>query len=271
MRTILDEIFESTRERVERLKRLTDTRALYERARAFRSRSERSRFLSALRNPASINVIAEFKRASPSKGVINDERDPAETAKRYEAAGATAISVLTEEKYFRGSLDDLRSVRAVTSLPVVRKDFIYDEFQIYEAADAGADAVLLIVAYLDIKRMKALIRTIEDELGMDALVEVHTREEMKIAADLGARLIGVNNRDLKTFEVSLDVSRDLVEFAPHGVTLVTESGLKSREDVEQLHRLGYSGFLVGEALMTSDDPGTALARFIGHASALPVK
>src|ERR671921_2139517 len=150
-----------------------------------------------------VNVIAEFKRASPSKGEIRGGASAGETARAYERGGAAAISVLTEEDYFRGSLEDLREVKSATRLPVLRKDFVFDEYQVYESAAAGADALLLIVAALDDATLAALLRLTEDELGMDALVEVHTAEELERALGAGAHVVGVNNRDLRTFEVSL--------------------------------------------------------------------
>ena len=162
-----------------------------------------------------------------------------------------------------GSLDDLRKVRTAVSLPILRKDFVFDEFQVYESAAAGADAILLIAGFLDADRLAELRSLAEDELGMDALVEVHTADEMKIAADVGANLIGVNNRDLRTFEVSLDVSRELAKFAPSDATLVAESGLRTRDDLMELRSLGYSAFLIGETLMRSGDAAAALRGLVG--------
>jgi indole-3-glycerol phosphate synthase len=247
MSSILDAILQSTRKRVHAAKRKTDLGELAARAFSVRSRSTEHVLRSAITNDA-INIIAEFKRASPSKGLINDVADPAETAALYQSRGACAISVLTEPDYFRGSLEDLQAVRNAVSIPVLRKDFVVDEFQIYESAVAGADAILLIVAALSIGELKRF-QAIARELGIDALVEVHNVEEMKIAGDLGASLIGVNNRDLRTFNVSLDVSRDLSRFAPDGAALVSESGLSDHEEIKELRRLGYSAFLIGETLM----------------------
>lgn len=254
MSTILDKIFAAKRERVAAAKNATDIPALVSHARSVRMSSEPHRFRSGLGRTDRTNIIAEFKKASPSKGAINGGADAAEVAKQYAKAGAKAISVLTEEDFFDGSLEDLRRIREAVSLPLLRKDFIFDEFQIYEAAAAGADAILLIVASLEVDRLEALRRLAEEELGMDALVEVHTREEMEIAARLKAQLIGVNNRNLHTFEVSLDASRELVNFAPAGATLISESGLRHYKELEQLRQIGYSGFLVGETLMRSPDP-----------------
>lgn len=212
----------------------------------------------ALADVSKVNVIAEFKRRSPSKGEIRLGADPVTTARTYESAGASAVSVLTEEDYFGGSLDDLRGIRKAISLPILRKDFIFDEYQVYESAAAGADAVLLIVAALDDGALIRLRRIIEDELGMDALVEVHTADEMKRAGECGARLIGVNNRDLQTFKVSLEPSVQLAQLAPDGSALISESGIRSAVDIGRLRKLGYRGFLIGESLMRADDPEAAL-------------
>ena len=247
MSSILDAILQSTRKRVQAAKRTTDVSELASRAFGIRSRSTEHVLRAAIANNA-MNIIAEFKRASPSKGLINDVADAAETAALYQSGGACAISVLTEPEYFRGSLEDLQAVKEAVSIPVLRKDFVVDEFQIYESAVSGADAVLLIVAALSEVELKTF-QTIARGLGIDALVEVHNVDEMKIAAGIGADLIGVNNRDLRTFNVSLDVSRDLIRFAPDGAALVSESGLSSREELSELKGLGYSAFLIGETLM----------------------
>jgi indole-3-glycerol phosphate synthase len=219
-------------------------------------------FRSALQKDG-INIIAEFKRRSPSKGMIREGANPSDIARAYQAGGAVAMSVLTEEDYFAGSLDDLRQVKAVVDLPVLRKDFIVDEYQVYESAAAGADAILLIVAVLDDEELLRLRRLAEDGLYMDALVEVHTSDEMKRAAACGAKLIGVNNRDLRTFEVSLDTSLRLAREAPAEAVLISESGLKNSDDLRRLYDAGYRGFLIGETLMRAEDPGHALRSFRG--------
>jgi len=249
MKPILDEILKSTRARVDDAKRAANVDLLREHALLKRSTARQHSFRSAIARVDGLNIIAEFKRASPSKGVINGLADPVSTTRAYEAAGACAVSVLTEPHFFRGSLDDLRSIRSAVSIPILRKDFIVDEFQIYEAAEAGADAILLIVAALNVEELKRFRSVAEEELGMDVLIEVHTAEEMKIADEIEAKLIGVNNRNLRTFEVSLDVSRDLVKFAPSGAALISESGLKNRDELLELQSLGYSAFLIGETLM----------------------
>jgi len=252
--TILEKIVESKRRRVEQAKAAIDLSELNLMANEVRSRSESHRLRDALADRSKLNVIAEFKKASPSKGVINGSVDPVAIAEMYRAGGAAAISVLTEEDHFQGSLDDLRAVRATVDLPILRKDFIFDEFQIYEAAAAGADAILLIAAMLNDDELKHLTSLAEDELGIDALVEVHTLAELERVILIGAKLIGVNNRDLRSFRVTLDVSRSLIKHAPESAVMITESGLRIRDDLEELRELGYSGFLIGETLMRSSDP-----------------
>jgi indole-3-glycerol phosphate synthase/phosphoribosylanthranilate isomerase len=226
------------------------------------------RLRRAVMDPGRPNIIAEFKRRSPSKGRINQHADPETVARMYESGGAAAISVLTEEDYFDGSLTDLREIRMATSLPVLRKDFIFDEYQVYESARAGADALLLIVAALDDEKLSRLRAITEDELGMDALVEVHSKEELDRAVKCGARLIGVNNRNLRTFEVSTETSLLLAHVAPREATLVSESGL-TPEVIPRLRTAGFGGFLIGESLMRAHDPAQALRNFIGKPDRLP--
>lgn len=221
-------------------------------------RRENPHALRAALRAEGINIIAEFKRRSPSKGVIRADANLKEIVQNYEAGGAVGISVLTEEDYFDGSLDDLRTVKTAVDLPVLRKDFVVDQYQVYESAAAGADAILLIVAALDDETLSQLRRVAEDELGMDALVEVHTSEEMKRAVGSGATLIGVNNRDLRTFEVSLQTSLSLAREAPSEALLISESGLRGPDDLRRLREAGYHGFLIGETLMRCDNPEQAL-------------
>jgi indole-3-glycerol phosphate synthase len=232
-----------------------------EHALAVRSSAEPHVMVKTLCN-ARINVIAEFKRRSPSKGVIRADVSPEVMARYYESGGAAAVSVLTEEDYFGGTIQDLRAVRAAVSIPVLRKDFIFDEYQVYETAAAGADALLLIAAALDDQTLVALRELAEDELAMVALVEVHTKAEMQRAVASGARFIGVNNRDLKTFSVSVETSVELAREAPAGGMLVSESGLTSAGDLLRLRQLGYDGFLIGEALMRAPRPDEALRALI---------
>jgi indole-3-glycerol phosphate synthase len=209
-----------------------------------------------------LKIIAEFKRMSPSRGLIRSDLSPSDGAGRYERGGACAISVLTDKEYFGGSMTDLIAVRASTRLPVLRKDFIIDPIQIYEAASAGADAILLIAAVLDDPALKKMRVIAEDELGLDALVEVHTSDELRRALDADARLIGVNNRDLRTFEVSMRASESLIHETPRDIVVISESGLRTVEQLRHLHALGFRGFLIGETLMQADDPTSALRGMI---------
>jgi indole-3-glycerol phosphate synthase len=246
--TFLDTILSVTRVKVAERRSASDIDELKNTANEACSLRKNYQLSTAMARLDRTNVIAEIKRASPSKGVINDTIDVAKTAMMYERGGAAAISVLTEEQFFKGSLDDLRNVRAATELPILRKDFIVDEFQIYEAAAAGADAILLIVAALNAENLLNFQHLALD-LGLDALVEVHTQDELEIAANIGATLIGVNNRNLLTFEVSLDVSQELIKHRPENALMIAESGISKREQIDELKSLGYNGFLVGEALM----------------------
>ena len=202
-------------------------------------------------------VIAEVKKASPSKGVIRAHFDPAAIARSYEAGGAACLSVLTDVDFFQGSDEFLRQARAACALPVLRKDFIVDAWQLYEARGLGADCVLLIAAALDDARLSEFA-FIAGELGMDVLVEVHDLDELERALPVPARLLGINNRNLKTFEVSLQATLDLQPMVPADRVLVTESGILARADVALMREAGVHAFLVGEAFMRAPDPGTAL-------------
>ena len=204
-------------------------------------------FAGALR-AAPPAVIAEVKKASPSRGLLSNDFQPARTARQYEHGGAAAISVLTDEEFFQGSLADLEVVRVACHLPVLRKDFTIDPLHIVEAAAHGADAILLIAAILDSVQMRTL-RELAESLGLAALVEVHTAEELQAAIDSGARIIGVNNRDLRTFEVNLETSIALAAAIPATAVKVSESGIFTREHIESLRAVGYQAFLVGESLM----------------------
>lgn len=259
--SFLAEILARKRERLNAAKEIIPFDAIRELGSAVRSSSPAHRFRAALEVDA-INIIAEFKRRSPSKGIIRGDVAAETVVRSYEAGGAAAISVLTEQDYFDGSLDDLRTVKAATSLAVLRKDFLFDEYQVFEAAAAGADAILLIVAAINDETLLHLRHLAEAVLQMDALVEVHDDFEMHRAASAGATLIGVNNRNLHTFEVSLATSMRLAALAPDKALLISESGLRSATDLIQLKQVGYSGFLIGEALMRSDDPELALRRLV---------
>jgi indole-3-glycerol phosphate synthase len=210
-----------------------------------------------------VNVIAECKRRSPSKGVLAADYDPVPIARRYEQGGAVAISVLTEPTFFDGTPEHLTAVREAVSLPVLRKDFIVDEYQLFEARAIGADAVLLIVAALDQATLVRL-QTRAWDLGLATLVEVHDDEELSRAVDSGARVIGVNNRNLRTLTVDVDASYRLAARMPRQVIGVSESGLQTRADLERLSAAGYRAFLIGERFMTDADPAKAIGELIGE-------
>jgi len=207
-------------------------------------------------------IIAEFKRRSPSRGVIQPQFDLAEIHKAYERGGADAYSVLTEEDHFGGSLSDLQVLRNMAELPLLRKDFLFDPYQIYESRAAGADAVLLIVAALEDRRLGELI-ALSRELSMEALVEVHCAAELHRALACGARLVGINNRDLHSFQVDIAVSLELAGSLPGHVTGVSESGIRTPEDIRRLRGAGIRAFLVGEHLMRAQDPEIELRRLKG--------
>ena len=221
-----------------------------------------SLFESRLSRSDAVNIIAECKRRSPSKGVLAASYDPVAIARAYQQGGAAAISVLTEPTFFDGALEHLVAVRSAVATPLLRKDFIVSEYQLLEARAAGADAALLIVAALTPKELSQLSATAAS-LGLDTLVEVHSAEELTIAIDAGARVIGVNNRNLRTLTVDVHASESLVAMMPKGVIAVSESGLKSAADLSRLSQLGYGAFLIGERFMTDPDPGAALARLLG--------
>jgi indole-3-glycerol phosphate synthase len=220
--------------------------------RELKSRPPIRSFRDALDRPGSLRLIAEFKRASPSAGIIRAGADPVETALLYEKTGAAAVSVLTDRQFFSGSIDDLKAVRAKINLPVLRKEFIIDEYQIVEAAAAGADAVLLIVAALDQPLLKRLHRLALD-LGLDPLVEVHDEDELDRALEIGSRLIGVNNRNLATLKTDLKTTQRLIHKIVGNILKVSESGIHSRTDAQFAHDAGAQAILVGESILSAPD------------------
>ncbi len=221
---------------------------------------------SEIRNPKSeIRLIAEVKKASPSKGLIRPDFDPVTIARRYEESGASAISVLTDEKYFQGKLGYLTQIREAVGLPLLRKDFIIDRIQVYESRAAGADAILLIVAALSLGDLHTLL-DLTRNLGMDALVEVHTESELGTALSVGADIIGINNRNLQTFETTIETTLELAAKVPPDKVLVSESGINTRADVERLMAAGVDAILVGESLMREPDPGTKVKELLGEAA-----
>jgi indole-3-glycerol phosphate synthase len=256
--TILAEILAHKRVELEQAMRRAPPADLARRA---ASQPPARGFRRALLGPG-LHVIAELKRRSPSKGEIRRDFDPVAIAKAYEAGGAAALSVLTDEHFFGGSLAVLEAVRAATPLPLLRKDFVIDAYQIDEARVAGADAVLLIVAVLAPAELERL-RAHAVGLGLDVLVEVHDEAELDAAKGAGADLIGINNRDLETFVTDLGVTERLARRVPQGALVVAESGIFGPEDVARLQRAGASAFLVGESLMREPDPGLALRRLLG--------
>lgn len=263
IRNFLSEILAKKRQVVARLQRDSFASGLRERALEIRRSAPPHRLLQALETDLlRLKIIAEFKRRSPSLGTIRDDLSVADVARGYERGGACAISVLTDEEYFGGSLEDLSAARSNAKLPVLRKDFIIDPIQVYEAAIAGADAVLLIVAALDNALLGRLRAVAEDELGLDTVVEVHTSDELRRALDAGGKVIGANNRDLKTFQVSLDTSERLIAEAPPDSIMISESGLQGAESLCRLRSLGFRGFLIGEAFMRAGHPETALRDLI---------
>ena len=255
MAAVLDRIVAATRARVQESKRNADLRVLERQAESHLPRGFRRVLTERSRTGAA--VIAELKKASPSKGLIRAEFDPKQLAGDLESAGAAALSVLTDEEFFQGSLQNLRIASAAVSIPCLRKDFIVDEFQLIEARANCADAILLIVAALAQEDLLALSCGAR-ALGVDVLCEVHDAEELQRALDAGCDLIGVNTRDLRTFNVSLNTAFALGPKFPAGVVRVAESGIHSPEDVARLRDAGYQAFLIGESLMRAESPGAAL-------------
>jgi len=250
--TILDRIVADKRAELAAARSAVPLAELQERARTVPAARS---FASALRGPG-VALIAEVKKASPSRGLLRADFDPVELAKAYADAGAAAISVLTDEKHFQGALADLHSIRdqLLDGPPLLRKDFLFDIYQIYEARCGGADAVLLICAMLEEQLLRELI-DFARSLGMDALVEVHDEKELQAAIAAGAKLIGINNRDLRTFDVDLATTERLAPLVPDGVTIIAESGIFTRPDIRRLEACGISAVLIGEALVTASDPG----------------
>jgi len=251
--TVLDRILEARRAEVEHRKKVLPETALKYGVKAAPPARD---FAAALSRDA-INVLAELKPASPSRGIIRDPFDALALGKSLEAAGAAALSVLTEGEFFRGSLKNLRDARKEIAVPVLRKDFIFDPWQVWESRANDADSFLLIVAALSDDQLRALI-SLGRELRMEPLVEVHTHEELDRALAAGARIVGVNNRDLKTLTVQVETSYELIEQIPEACIAVAESGLRSHDDLKKLRAAGFDGFLIGEHLMLSPDPGAAL-------------
>lgn len=263
--TVLSEIIAATRRRVAECRSHADLSDLEHRAEAHVPRGFRKALATASASgPA---IVAELKKASPSKGLIRSDFNVPGLAQELAAAGATALSVLTEEEYFQGSLENLRSASSNTSLPCLRKDFVVDEFQLLESRANSADAILLIVAALTENELVTLSKHAA-ELKLDVLCEVHDEEELGRALDAGCDLIGVNNRDLKTFKVDLNTAFRVGDMLPHGAVAIAESGIASGRDIARLRAAGYDGFLIGETLMKAESPGEALKMLLAEVKAM---
>jgi indole-3-glycerol phosphate synthase len=256
---VLERIVAARRRAVKQAKQNTPAAKLEERAAA----APPVRDFAAALSGKGLNVIAELKKASPSRGVLRANYNPAQLAPALEAVGACALSVLTEPEFFHGALEDLHVAHAVTRLPALRKDFIFDPYQLFEARAAGADAFLLIAAILKAAELQELI-TLGKQLGMAALVEAHTADELERALEAGAEMVGINNRSLRTFEVSLETSLQLIGAIPETHLAVSESGLHTRDDLRRLRAAGFDAFLVGEHLMQAVEPASALRQLLAE-------
>ena len=262
MSDILNKILATKREEVAKASAIKSLKEIHEEALA---QPEPRDFVGNLAKKDAANlpaVIAEIKKASPSKGVIREDFNPAEIAKSYEQAGAACLSVLTDEQYFQGSAAYLKQARDACSLPVLRKDFMIDPYQVVEARAMGADCILLIAAALELKQMQ-LLEDISHELGMAVLVEVHNQKELDLALKLSTPLVGINNRNLRTFDVTLQTTLDLLKNLPDDRFVITESGIFTPEDVALMRDNNVNGFLVGEAFMRQPDPGAEFTKVFG--------
>lgn len=258
---ILNEIVQQKRRDLEELKRRFPPHRLRKAVEHLRASEKRS-FHKALSNPKRLNLICELKKASPSEGIIREDFQPLRIASIYEHAGAAALSVLTEPHFFKGRPSYLKTVRQVTTIPLLRKDFIFETYQLYETALLEADAFLLIACLLTEEEMRTLI-DLGRELGMDALVEVHADEDLKKAVDSGAQIIGINNRNLKTLEVDMNRSRQLLPHVPKGIVKVVESGLTGHDQLLSFKGMGADAFLIGTAFMRSPDILASVESFLG--------
>ena len=257
---MLSRIIEEKRRVVDEAKRLKPQDALMK---EIRSLSVKSQFKKNISRPHHVNLIAEIKKASPSKGILRGDFNPVKIAITYQANGASAISVLTDERFFEGKLSDLAKVRENVSVPILRKDFFIDEYQIYETVASGADAILLICDILSPAEL-AKFYNLATELGLDCLVEVHNEEDIEKALSVDAGIIGINNRDLHTFKVDLAVTQRLIRMIPQNKVIVSESGIRRYEDIMFLRSLGVNAVLIGEAFMESDDIGAKMRELMRH-------
>jgi indole-3-glycerol phosphate synthase len=255
---ILDKIIENKRSEVERTKKSKPLDFLKS---ELQNLDDTKGFYESIRPDGSTKVIAEIKRASPSKGVLREDFDPVEISKSYSRSGASAISVLTDSRFFKGSLDHLSDVRSAVVLPLLRKDFIIDPYQVYESRLYGADAILLIVAALDSTILRELLE-LAHSLDMDAIVEIHDERELDKAIEADGKIIGINNRDLKTFDVSLETSIKLCRLIPREKIIVSESGISSSDDIKRLKSAGINVLLIGETFMRAPEPGEELRKLL---------
>ncbi len=263
MTDILERIIRAKRAEVARDKESLPMRRLIEMASAAPPPHD---LPSALKRSDRINIIAEVKRASPSRGGIQEGADPVETARAYAEAGAAAISVLTDARFFLGAPGHLTAARAAVAVPVIRKDFLFDEYQVYQSRALGADGLLLIARILDARTLQTLIG-VTRSLHMEALVEAHSEDDVRKALDCGAAILGVNNRDLGTMSVSIETSLMLAPLLPDGIVRVSESGIETRGDIDRLRRAGFDAFLIGERLMRESSPGEALRGLVREGGA----
>ena len=255
---ILDDIVRAKKMEIRRAKE--QTRPVDVRARAKDVAPARP---FALRRPPEVSIISEIKRASPIKGVFREDLDPADLAGQYAKGGARALSVLTDSHFFKGSPDDLRAARAAVPLPVLRKDFVIEEYQLWETRAMGADAALLIVRILEPRQLEEYIAMAREDIGLATLVEVHSEKELEVALDARAEIVGINNRDLETFTVSLETTERLKAMIPGNVVTISESGIGKREDIVMLADLGVDGALIGEQLVRAEDPTRKIRELLG--------
>ncbi|MFH1868276.1 MAG: indole-3-glycerol phosphate synthase TrpC [Candidatus Omnitrophota bacterium] len=258
---ILSEIIEEKRRSIQESKELLSLEDI--KREASLKKIQRRNFKHAISNQHDVNIIAEIKRASPTRGLIRKDFNPAHIAEEYQINGACAISVLTEQKYFQGKLEYIKMVKEVSSLPVLRKDFIVDEYQVYESALAGSDAILLIADILTKENIREFSH-LAKSFNMSILCEVHNEEDLEKAISAKADIIGINNRDLHTFKLSIDTTQNLMGLVPKGKIVVSESGIRSRSDILFLKSLGINAVLIGEVFMDAEDIGAKVKEFIGR-------
>ncbi len=257
----LKKILEAKKRRIESIKKLLPVKNLYPVVN--KKITDRRDFLKAINCKNKRNIIAEFKRSSPSRGRILNDGNPERIAQIYEKNGASALSILTEEDFFCGSIEDLQKARKITKIPVLRKDFIIDEYQIYESAALPADALLLIVRILDEKQLRDFYQ-LTKEYRITPLIEVHSEEELETALKLEPELIGINNRDLKTLKTDINITKRLISLIPESIITVAESGISRRAEIDELIGLGVDAFLIGESLLRAKDIGRKLRELAGN-------